>query len=373
MLINRGLSGFVLQIMAGGIAQIDILKLFPEMGYSKVAWMKGELRVDKKDHMIWSREASEKESYKNLEPAEGRLMSVSEMGRMLGLKKTDRYWLVHKNYFETQMFLGKIWIVRESFERWYANQVKYRKVRGEEPGAELKGQSYSAREIAQMLGLHEATVYEIIKRDRIETIEVDYWKRVPKEAFERWYAGQDRYRTQEDRERDAALEKESITMPEMAHLLGIDRAEVYGILKSRRYKDLFETFVVAGRKRITRESFYRFLDSQEKYRLNVYPEIAGQDAEENRELSNFRQKKHMETGTAREIGNTEYLTMEEAVLIAKVSRTTVYDWIRDGCFPVKKVGKSIRIERSSFERWLRANGRSLADTDETRTPRMEVG
>ena len=35
-------------------------------------------------------------------------MSVHEMGDMLGLKKTDRYWLVHKNYFRTETLLGKI-------------------------------------------------------------------------------------------------------------------------------------------------------------------------------------------------------------------------------------------------------------------------
>ena len=35
-------------------------------------------------------------------------MSVHEMGDMLGLKKTDRYWLVHKNYFRTETLLGKM-------------------------------------------------------------------------------------------------------------------------------------------------------------------------------------------------------------------------------------------------------------------------
>ncbi len=316
---------------------------------------------------------------KGQRPAEGRLMSVSEMGRMLGLKKTDRYWLVHKNYFETQIFLGKIWIVRESFERWYENQVKYHKVNGEEPGQELKKKSYSIRDISQMLGLHEGTVYEIIKREQIETIEVDYWKRVPKEAFDRWYAGQDRYRTQEDREKDADLEEKSITMPEMARLLGTDRQEVYRILKDGRYKDLFEIIVVAGRKRITRESLYRFLDCQEKYRLNVYLEISGQEKEENRELSNFRQKKMMETGSARDIGNMEYLTMEEALLLAKVSRTTIYEWIRENRFPTKKIGGSVRIERGSFERWisLKSNGcvgeDVTEDVSDAHAPDAEMG
>ena len=43
-------------------------------------------------------------------------MSVHEMGDMLGLKKTDRYWLVHKNYFRTETLLGKMRVEIASFE-----------------------------------------------------------------------------------------------------------------------------------------------------------------------------------------------------------------------------------------------------------------
>lgn len=60
-------------------------------------------------------------------------MSVPEMRRMLGLRKTDSYWLVHKQCFETVMVKGKMRIVIDSFERWYANQVKYKKVDGPPP------------------------------------------------------------------------------------------------------------------------------------------------------------------------------------------------------------------------------------------------
>ena len=35
-------------------------------------------------------------------------MTVTEMGNLLGLKKTHRYWLVHKNVFETKELLGKM-------------------------------------------------------------------------------------------------------------------------------------------------------------------------------------------------------------------------------------------------------------------------
>ena len=44
----------------------------------------------------------------------GSLMTVAEMGRILGLKKTDRYWLIHKGLFGTRIFLGKTWVVRGS-------------------------------------------------------------------------------------------------------------------------------------------------------------------------------------------------------------------------------------------------------------------
>ena len=87
-------------------------------------------------------------------------MSVHEMGDMLGLKKTDRYWLVHKNYFRTETLLGKMRVEIASFEKWYANQDWYHKVNGEAPGKELRLRSYSPKEIQEMLGTDNATVWK---------------------------------------------------------------------------------------------------------------------------------------------------------------------------------------------------------------------
>ena len=78
-------------------------------------------------------------------------MSVTEMRKLLGLGKTDSYWLVHKNCFETIMVNGKMRIVIDSFEKWYANQIKHVKVDGPPPGEELRSYSYSVRDVAQML------------------------------------------------------------------------------------------------------------------------------------------------------------------------------------------------------------------------------
>ena len=76
--------------------------------------------------------------YGRVEPKPRKWMPASEMGKLLGLKKTDRYWLIHKNYFRTENLMGMLRVDIASFEKWYANQVKYRKVTGEEPGLELK-------------------------------------------------------------------------------------------------------------------------------------------------------------------------------------------------------------------------------------------
>lgn len=68
--------------------------------------------------------------YGKAEPATAKTtMSVREMQHLLGLGKTDSYWLLHKNFFEVILINEKMRIVISSFEKWYANQVKYHKQR----------------------------------------------------------------------------------------------------------------------------------------------------------------------------------------------------------------------------------------------------
>ena len=191
-------------------------------------------------------------------------MSVKEMGDLLGIRKTDRYWLVHKNVFETSTIRGKMWVNIESFEKWYANQVKYRKVTGEEPGLELKEWSLSPRDIAQLLEIPEYRVYELIKEKNWETVTVDFLTRVRRDSFEKWYQSQKHYRTAEDRENDQALEDASLTFPQAAAILGLPRKQLYMIMKDKRYSHFFEFVEMAGRRRVTKASFGRFLNGQER-------------------------------------------------------------------------------------------------------------
>ena len=148
-------------------------------------------------------------------------MSVMEMGASLGLKKVESYWLVHKEYFDTILVNGKMRVVIDSFEDWYSGQVKYRKVDGPPPGERLKTESYSVKDMAELLGISEAYAYELIKEYEIPTITVDYWKRIRKEDFDRWYEGQERFLLKKDRMILEASVGETISLPEMARILDV--------------------------------------------------------------------------------------------------------------------------------------------------------
>ncbi|GCA67186.1 hypothetical protein KGMB01110_16220 [Mediterraneibacter butyricigenes] len=86
---------------------------------------------------------------------------------------------MHKNVFESKGIAEKIRINIASFEKWYANQIKYHKVTGEEPGKELKSWSYSVKEVADLLGVDDYLVYDLLKKNQMEAVILDYWKRIP--------------------------------------------------------------------------------------------------------------------------------------------------------------------------------------------------
>lgn len=296
------------------------------------------------------KEVAEKSGYRRADPCPKKWMLASEMGKLLGLKKTERYWLIHKNYFRTENLLGMLRIDIESFEKWYANQVKYHKVTGEEPGLELKEKSYSPRDIANMLGVNECTAYDIIRQYNLETIVVDFWKRVPKEVFWNWYNGQSRYRTFEDRERDAALEAETITMPEMAKLLGITRQEVYNILRNKKYEHYFKSVIIADRKRIYKKGFEEFLAGQDCYHLKNTLDINEQEGDENAKTKHKPSVKVEHNKKC--IAKKKYLTLDEAAEYAGVSRSMISRWYIDGKFPAVYIGNSTRIPMKEFEQWI---------------------
>lgn len=187
---------------------------------------------------------------------ERKTMTVSQMRKMLGLKKTESYWLVHRNFFKTDIVNGHMMIDVESFEKWYANQVKHRKVDGPEPGAELTRMSYSFSEVAKMLGVSGAVVYEIWDKNNLETFTVDFVKRIPKDVFEKWYAGQTRYRKRKHGSHLGAKRSSYISREEAAVMAGVAPATV-----SRWASEGYFRFTKTDKiLRIKKDSFESWLD-----------------------------------------------------------------------------------------------------------------
>jgi len=272
-------------------------------------------------------------------------MSVTEMRKLLGLGKTDSYWLVHKNCFETIMVNGKMRIVIDSFEKWYANQIKHVKVGGPPPGEELRAYSYSVRDVAQMLSIDESSVYCLIKRDRIPTFKVETWTRIRKKDFDKWYAAQNKHRTQEDREKDAQMEAETLTMPEMARELYITRKDVYNILAKKENQDIFEIVVIADKKRITRESFERWYAGQSKYR-----KLSDRTPEELYEIRIAEKKK--ETPRLEVDPDKPSYNVRETAVLMDITPDEVRQLIRDGKLAAKKYGATYIVRRENIEWWL---------------------
>lgn len=121
-------------------------------------------------------------------------MSVREMRRLLGLGKTEAYWLVKKNYFDTVIIAGKMRVMIESFENWYANQLHYKKIIGEAPGKNWTSITMSIQETASLLGIAEGTLYDLMKKKPFKTVKVGMYTRIYIDSLEDWYNSQSHYK-----------------------------------------------------------------------------------------------------------------------------------------------------------------------------------
>ena len=70
---------------------------------------------------------------------EKKSMSVTEMGRLIGLKKTTAYWLVNKGLFEVRIVAGKQRVMVDSFNKWLGSQSHYRIVADQGSGGQDTG------------------------------------------------------------------------------------------------------------------------------------------------------------------------------------------------------------------------------------------
>ena len=186
---------------------------------------------------------------------------------------------------------------------------------------------------------------------------MDFWTRVRRDSFEKWYQSQKHYRTAEDRENDQALEDASLTFPQAAAILGLPRKQLYMIMKDKRYSHFFEFAEVAGRRRITKASFGRFLNGQDRYRIaeKKDPETTEKPVVLTEclvaEAGEFKTKE--DWLTAKEVPGT-FLTIEEAALHSGISPQAISRYAMRGHFgECRKIGGKVRIPEKHFKEWIK--------------------
>ena len=277
-----------------------------------------------------------------METAQKTTISVPEMTRLLGLKKTEGYWLVHKKQFQTVMIAGQMRIVLSSFEEWYANQTHYKKVDGSAPGSEIKSISYSIDDLSKLLNISDDCVYDLLKKEDIPTIIVSNQKRVKKRIFHKWLSQQSHYRTPQQREADSKAINASMSMPEMGRIICLNRDQVYHLLKSTPE---LEVIVIGDQKRVTIESFNTWYANQSDYRK--FDELSKEEQEqfiaehENESLGKvLRRKKEKEF---KEKLSKEWYSIKDVASILELSESAVSRLILSGKLGAQKINHSWRI------------------------------
>lgn len=265
-----------------------------------------------------------------------RTMSVPEMRKLLGIKKTESYWLVHKNYFKTELINGTMRVDIASFEKWYANQTKHKKVMGEKPGEQLCAASYSFRDVANMLGEYDGTIYDLWNRKGLPTVTVNYRKRIPREIFDSWYENQNEYHKVDGPATIEEIEEKFILFREAAAMLEMSNEELLTLIRKGKYKDLLEMRMFDNKRWISRRGFQDFLNLHDQYKIR-------------------QAKNESNNGIRKFLSQKQYISKEEAARIAGVSKSTIAKWALKGMFPCKAAGYVMRIERIPFLEWVDEN------------------
>lgn len=107
-------------------------------------------------------------------------LSASEAGAVLGMEGSRLYEFLKTEPFDIVWADDHPRIDKHSLEEWMAQRA-------------ILETTFSATEVAAMLGVHRNTVYNLIAKGLFKTERYNDRPRIDKESFEAWYRGQKRY------------------------------------------------------------------------------------------------------------------------------------------------------------------------------------
>lgn len=275
---------------------------------------------------------------------EGESFPVSELRRLLGIGKTDSYWVLKHRELKTVTAKGKLRILKSGFWEWYDNQTKYHIPNGPPPGQSLNAMSYSVSDLTELLAVSEYVIYSLISRNIFKTFIADYCTRVTKESFDLWYTGQTKFRIPEDRARDEEKLAATYSLPDIGRLLGVHRNTVYSIIGNEKNWEVFDFLTVADQKRITIESFERWYNTQTRYRIHSDP------TEESEPLQAETPPEPVREKPDRRVTNKAFHSIDDLQLVLDISYKVAYKLVQSGKVLAVKVGRAYLIPVAEFDR-----------------------
>ena len=189
-------------------------------------------------------------------------MSVPEMKTLLGLGKTESYYLLKKGFFKVLTIDGHLRVDIQSFEEWYDNQWHYQKVNGPPPGINLC-QYMTVKDVGIALGIKAGDADWVVRESgRFKLYKVNGLFCILRSDFEEWYQRQFRNKKITGEPPGTAFPP-SYSGQEISDILGIPlRNSVYELTS----QNLFHSEVIDGQLRVDKASFERWLATQTKYK-----------------------------------------------------------------------------------------------------------
>ena len=113
-------------------------------------------------------------------------MSVMEMGKLLGLGKTESYYLVRKNYFKVITVGTTMRVMIPSFEEWYEHQIMYQKVGRMPTITDLEKDYIRLQEAAALAGVTSGTITKWIQMGHFSSAGAGKALRIHRNEFLKW-------------------------------------------------------------------------------------------------------------------------------------------------------------------------------------------
>lgn len=166
-----------------------------------------------------------------------RTMSVPEMRKLLGLKKTESYWLIHRNFFRTEIIGGMMRIDLESFEKWYADQDIYCKVTHIPTAEELEKDYICLQDAADLLGISREKLAKIARSEEIgrllDSTICNNKRWITRKSFQLFLNAQNVYHIMDDgdkqKETQMSQEKDALSLEIKEYISRQDAAELAGV------------------------------------------------------------------------------------------------------------------------------------------------